>query len=337
LVRPTDHQPECGQQRPCSGAILYKKENDDPNMKTRIAWLIALAAIAGFVALHPPRPALPVSASPAADLTAPAGSAIISRRAGLATTSDAQTTALWASRTAAASGETSLRLAREIERGLSSTNDADHDLVFTNLLPALIALDPARAGRLAENLEPGPMREELLRRVSHLWSGVDSTAAADWAANLKDDGDRVSALTDVCIQVAQANPALALEMAARYDLGGNGTLENLAQLWAGQDLPSALDWARGQPAGEPRDQMVARVAFVQAQTDPVEAAKLIVNQMTPGEAQNEAALSVLHQWALRDPATAAAWADRFPESPLRQRAFQELSGIAAYQNQLNPP
>lgn len=38
-------------------------------------------------------------------------------------------------------------------------------------------------------------------------------------------------------------------------------------------------------------------------------------------------MSVLQQWAIRDPAAARAWVARFPEGPLRTRAEEELAGI----------
>jgi hypothetical protein len=41
--------------------------------------------------------------------------------------------------------------------------------------------------------------------------------------------------------------------------------------------------------------------------------------MAPGERQTEAAISVLHQWALRDLNAATAWTFTFPEGALRQR------------------
>ena len=229
------------------------------------------------------------------------------------------------------------QLTQAIKSALNSTNAADHDQVFTNLLPALIAQDPVAAGRLAESLDPGDGRQELLRRAAQGWAGVDATGAVAWAASLANTDEQKSALIDVSFQIAQSDPAQAITLAEHYDLGGaNGTMGNLAQLWAGKDWPAALDWATRQTAGDQRDQIFGRLAYVQSQTAPVDAMNLIIDQMPPGSAQNEAAMSVLHQWGLGDFAAASAWAAQLsPDGPLADRVNQELAGIAAYRQALN--
>jgi hypothetical protein len=59
----------------------------------------------------------------------------------------------------------------------------------------------------------------------------------------------------------------------------------------------------------------------------MEAAQLIIADLPPGPKQTEAAISVLHKWALQDVDGAAAWAEQFPAGPLRDRALNELSAI----------
>ena len=232
--------------------------------------------------------------------------------------------------------ETVSQLVQAIRQALNSTNAADHDLVFTNLLPALMAQDPAAAGKLAESLDPGDGRQELLRRVAQGWAGVDAAGAVAWATSLAVPDEQKSALTEVAFQIAQSDPAQAITLAERYGFGdSNGALENLAQLWAGKDLTSALAWATRQPAGDQRDQIFAHIAYVQSQTAPSDAMNLIAGQMTSSPAQIESAISVLHQWGLQDFAAASAWAEQFPNGPLRDRALQELAGIAVYRQALN--
>ena len=85
------------------------------------------------------------------------------------------------------------------------------------------------------------------------------------------------------------------------------------------------------PIGEERDRLLGRVAFTRSKENPIEAAKLVAEWISPGEVQNEAAISVLHQWALRDPKAALAWARLFPEEGLRDRALNEMANI------LSPP
>jgi hypothetical protein len=233
--------------------------------------------------------------------------------------------------------ELALRYLQLIKPLLSSTNQADHDLIYTNLLRGLVAVFPAMAGELAGSLAPGDVRQEFVRRAAQAWAAVDPAGATAWAAGLSDSEERKNTLTDVAFQIAQTDPATAVGLAERLDFGGgNGTLENLAQLWAGKDLAAALDWATQQPAGGQRDQIIARVAFVQAHSAPEAAVNLVIDQMPPGPAQDEAAMSVLNQWGMQDYSAALDWANQFQAGPLRDRALKELAGIADYRQGMNP-
>ena len=84
-----------------------------------------------------------------------------------------------------------------------------------------------------------------------------------------------------------------------------------------------------EPAGEQRDRLLQRIAFVEAKTDPAEAGRLVSEQMSPGQIQNEAAISVLYQWARQDAAAAQAWAESFPPGDLRDRAINEVKNVSA--------
>jgi hypothetical protein len=109
-------------------------------------------------------------------------------------------------------------------------------------------------------------------------------------------------------------------------------MEDIALTWAGKDLADALSWAASQPAGNQRDEIMARVAFMESRTAPEAAANLVIDEIPPGPAQDEAVISVLHQWAIQDFASAKAWAELFPSGPVRERALAELSGIASTAN-----
>jgi hypothetical protein len=132
-----------------------------------------------------------------------------------------------------------------------------------------------------------------------------------------------------CLQLAERDPRAAVILAinTRADETYPGLLESLVAQWATHDLQASHQWVLQQQSGEWRDGLMARIAFVGSQSDPVAAAQIVVQEMTPGQRQTEAAISVLHQWALRDLNAAAAWAHTFPEGPLRKRAMDEIEGI----------
>jgi hypothetical protein len=127
-----------------------------------------------------------------------------------------------------------------------------------------------------------------------------------------------------CAQVAESDPARAVSLAEAYSGGCSNLLENLVHQWAEQNEGAAKAYAISKPPGEERDRLLSRVAFARSKESPIEAAKLVAEWISPGELQDEAAISVLHQWALRDPNAALAWALMFPGDGLRARAVTEV-------------
>ena len=168
------------------------------------------------------------------------------------------------------------------------------------------------------------------------WAARDVGAALSWAAEQSESDKRNEMLELACDQIAQTDPARAVVLADNFGLT-NGTLMNLEQQWAQKDLPAAREWALAKPAGSGKDELLERVAYVWAFTEPENAARFAVEKMQSGNTQIEAVISVLHQWGLRDLKGAMAWGELFPEGPLRERALDELRGIQDYQTSANIP
>lgn len=146
--------------------------------------------------------------------------------------------------------------------------------------------------------------------------------------------ERDRALQSVCYGVAEDDPAAALSLAQRLHLDQSGLQENIVQQWVTTDPSSALVWVDKQPAGQAREALMMRVAFVLSKNDPTDAATLVLDQIPPGPEQNEAVMAVLHQWALRNMVGAAHWVQSFQPGPLRERALNELEGVEKYQEAL---
>jgi hypothetical protein len=147
--------------------------------------------------------------------------------------------------------------------------------------------------------------------------------------NVADEDFRAEALEAICYGLAESDPASAVNLAASFgqtDRSGV-VLENLVQQWAMADAPSALAWAT-KLGGEQRDECMARVALAYSKYAPADAARLVVEQISPGAVQTESAIMVLHQWANQNLTAAASWVSMFPEGPLRARAVAELEGIS---------
>jgi hypothetical protein len=144
--------------------------------------------------------------------------------------------------------------------------------------------------------------------------------------------DQKSELTRSTFTIAQTNPTAAIELVLKYQLdnGSGDVLPNLIQLWAQRDFDSALQWAIAQPPGDQRDRIFSHLAFAESQAAPSEAANMILEQIPPNSIQQEAAMTVLHQWLLQDFPAAKAWVAQLPEGEFKQRAEAELAGGAAH-------
>jgi hypothetical protein len=162
------------------------------------------------------------------------------------------------------------------------------------------------------------------------WIARDPHAAIEWAVQQPLGEKRAEVLEAACFEIANVNPAEAVALAEKYALTNHATLASLTPRWAQQDLRAAHAWVLAKPAGGERNELAARVGFVWSATEPTAAADFVIREIPPGSAQTEAAISVLHQWALRDFAGAKAWVELFPDGEIRQRAMNELAGVREY-------
>lgn len=180
---------------------------------------------------------------------------------------------------------------------------------------------------------PAEDPELALRLKMFAWTKKDLQAALAWASGLSNPAERQNALTAVCCTLAEKNPSMAVTEAETLHLGQQDAnlLPNLVQQWAAKDLQGALYWSKNYPVEAQREDMLARVAFVQAQTDPAAAARLVVEKISPGAMQDNAAMSVLSEWASRDHVAATAWAESFPDGPLKTTAEDILDKVSSDQ------
>lgn len=134
-----------------------------------------------------------------------------------------------------------------------------------------------------------------------------------------------------CLALAEQDPLAAMEFALKHQLTADdpGLLTSLLMQWAARDFDAAYTWTKTQEAGAWRDHTLAHFAYLGAKTDPLAAARLVVADISPGPARNEAIISVVHQWALQDTEAAGLWARSLADETLRQRASAEVAALAA--------
>ena len=134
-----------------------------------------------------------------------------------------------------------------------------------------------------------------------------------------------------CLALAEHDPLAAMEFALKHNLTADdpGLLTSLLMQWASRDFDAAYEWTKAQEAGAWRDNTLAHLAYLRAQTEPLSAARLVIADISAGPARDEAIISVVHQWALRDPEAAGLWAGSLADETLRRRASAEVAGLLA--------
>lgn len=210
--------------------------------------------------------------------------------------------------------------------------------VQTALPPVNVVMSDLKATNAAANdaKEQAEVEKWRLLRELRAWAAKDAEGALAAAMKLPEGDERNEALEAVCFGLAETDPADAVKTAKSLHLDNQpgAVLENLVQQWATSDTSSALDWANSQPAGASRDGLTTRIAYVMSQSYPAGAANLVLNQITPGSAQDEAIMTVLNQWANQNLVAATTWAKGLSTGPLQERAINELVEIQNRQQAL---
>jgi hypothetical protein len=214
----------------------------------------------------------------------------------------------------------------ELVSALLSPDNGEQQQAIELLLPEMMKRDIAATAAMVADLEEwAPLREIALMRVSREWGRSDPHAALRWAKELPVREQQSHCTLMICRAVAESDAELSVRLAE--DAGKLLDLAALSELVAGWILASpapAGAWIAHRSPDE-RDQFWNLGVQALAESSPEKAAILAVEHMSPGFHQDEAVISALHQWVLRDREAAAAWVAQFPEGPLRDRAEGELS------------
>ena len=186
----------------------------------------------------------------------------------------------------------------------------------------------AAAGRsVSADVSPSPGVSAREKRSSPTMADEDELLRLlDEARREGEPTRRREQLAGICLRWAGFDPAGAVRLALELGLDPTtgALLPNLAQQWAAADDDAAQAWARRLPEGELRDEVYSRIIYERARRDPARATGLLAEMRAGGEARAEAALTVLHFWAERDPGATVAWLAGWPAGEPRDRAVREL-------------
>lgn len=190
------------------------------------------------------------------------------------------------------------------------------------------AFDAAAAAKWAEEMKPGPLRDEAIDQVALVWGAVDLRAATEWAkATVNRDGGQ--ALRQLAYEAARTEPLAALELAVDLpaDQRRDDLIHHTCLQWAGQDPSAAAAWAGQIEDDTLRERALAAIATAWAERDPYEAGRLAVEAIPPGRQRDDAVTAIVQRWVQQEPERAAEWVNSFGESPLKVTSMENLISI----------
>ena len=137
---------------------------------------------------------------------------------------------------------------------------------------------------------PPGVSDEILRRLAL----ADPTAAAQWV-------------------VGVAEPDLR-----------QSSFRQLGVVWAGKDLDGAIAWAMTLTEGADRNVAIHSIAYEASRTNPKQALEFILD-LPAGIERDDLVIHAAKQWATKEPASAASWAELIDDADLRTRALADIA------------
>ncbi len=201
-----------------------------------------------------------------------------------------------------------------LERGLP-----EH---FRNLSPAAAE---ATVNELFNMSRGTPLGDQLTVVLAGRLAEVDPVRARDWVLHLEEGGPRNQAITRILAPWARQDPAAALDFAMNEFQNSNrdNVVSGLASYWGRFDPQAALEFAKSLELGHGRENVMAGVLDQLANVNPRQAADNI--RELPADRQLSAAEGILQRWTRQDPASAAAWAEQFPDGEARTRGLSQVA------------
>jgi hypothetical protein len=220
---------------------------------------------------------------------------------------------------------------------LASDRPVDINKVYNELVPALVKLDPKAAAEFSQSPEAAKWRANLMMVVAQSWAKLNTDDAQEWVSNLPnppdDPTERDTMVSYVTFAVADINPERAVQVLEQCAINKDRfeiMVENLAQQWADQgSLQPLIDLISKMPPSAERDGYFARIANAMARTDVDQATAIVSENISPGPAQIDAAITIVRQLAWNDKSLAREWVDSFPAGEIHDRALKEWAETVA--------
>ena len=183
-----------------------------------------------------------------------------------------------------------------------------------------------RLAKLLEAARHGMERsrfDEFFDRWLHTANTGDVLAALTYLPSVSLENSFLADLNARLIRrLSETDVNLALSALNAIPEGAARVLasENLAVVWANEQLPAAVNWASQLPAGIEREHDLFAVASEAVRVQPAEALRL-ADELPPSSARDELVSRAIGEWAVTDPVAATSWSQNITDDTLREQAL----------------
>lgn len=229
----------------------------------------------------------------------------------------------------------------DIESVLRAVSDLDGNLALDfqgTLVRRWADKDPASTAVWLRQVRGTAVESIATKELAWAWGDSDPSASLEWATQIPDESLRRTALTELGYEIARRDPKQSLRIATELIDGPaqEELLSHALRQWTILDDEAAFGWAVTDGSDYVNDRIISEVAVAMAEKTPEDALQLVLQDVSPGELQNRAAISVLQRWVQKEPAAAADWVAEFSADLLGKAAAWNLIDIWSEQNWEGP-
>jgi hypothetical protein len=189
--------------------------------------------------------------------------------------------------------------------------------------------DPKAAASWASGVQDSSPAAAITKQVAMAWANNDLSAAVEWIESLPENEARKAAVLGLGYEAARSNSFEGFDLVAALPPSAerDALLVHITRQWAAADPSEAALWAERVPDAGLRERLLAATAIASATKDPSAAASLIATNLSPGRAQDQAAVAIVQRWAQTNSQAAGSWVSLFPDSAVKVAASQALSSV----------
>ena len=194
------------------------------------------------------------------------------------------------------------------------------------LLRRWVELNPNAAADWALQNPVASVRSDLVDSVAVAWSQKDISAALTWTESIPDSSAKFHSMTDVGYELARSDSTLAMKLASDLppsDESDTLLLYSLSQ-YSSVNSAESRDLALSLPDSPLRNEAIASVATISADTDGAQAAQFVNQNLSPGPLKDRALTGVIQVWGQSNPQQAAPWILSLSDSGLQLQTLQYL-------------